>query len=169
MKDEEDINLRNSCASNLGRQIHLNHAPGFRGIACHQQFNNGPRNNIAHTARTRIVMTIARVLDRSCTMPIIPKIRDNGKHPNISNAPSDAIGLPHPGRRTVSSRNVANAIPNNIAEIFPNRISKKYLSNPIKSRFTSNNGYCPDVESGLSCPYNPAAVVRFFAWYRRGI
>jgi hypothetical protein len=71
-------------------------------------------------------ITPASTFDLSLKIPITPKIRDIGRHPNISNAPSDAIGLPHPGCKTVSKTNVPRAIANNVAEIFPNFICTAY-------------------------------------------
>jgi hypothetical protein len=71
-------------------------------------------------------ITLASTFDLSRKTPITPKIRDIGRHPNISNAPSVAMGLPHPGCKTISNANVPSAIASNVAEIFPNFINSPY-------------------------------------------
>jgi hypothetical protein len=63
-------------------------------------------------------------------MPTIPKISDSGTQNRQSIAPSDASGLPHPGRKISIRRMTTPAIPNKVAAIFPFRIHKSYNPPP---------------------------------------
>lgn len=88
----------------------------------------------AHTPPDRTVMTMAKTLGLSSTMPRIPKISDNGNVPSISSAPSTASGSPQPGLLINMTRNVTAATANNHAEIFPNRMGVLSLFEAVKSR-----------------------------------
>jgi len=99
-----------------------------------QQFSIGCKNTNAMIAAAKIVMIIANVLGLSEMIPIIPKISDKGIHPNISNPPRAAMGLPQPGLKTIMITMVATATENNFAEIFPNRMDLLSFFGPDKSR-----------------------------------
>ncbi|MHC4926402.1 MAG: hypothetical protein ACYTER_03560 [Planctomycetota bacterium] len=85
-------------------------------------------------AADKIVITIANVLGLSETIPMIPKISDKGTHPNTSNPPRAAMGLPQPGLKTIIITIVATATANNFAEIFPNRMGLLSFFGLDKSR-----------------------------------
>lgn len=79
------------------------------------------------------LITIASQRGRSFTMPITPQTNAARVENIISNAPSVAIGLPHPGRK-ISIRTITMPVTaSNLEAIFPYFILKAYDCLPAMS------------------------------------